>query len=251
MKKNVIMFILLMLSLVAFSQNDDLTISAGRPGMATGPDVMPFRKVQMETGFEISRSYTTSVLLPTVMLRYGITQFAELRVEYDGNYNLRPDKSWSYEIDPLVVGTKAKIYEGENWIPKISMMANLSIPMVRQDSTVRVAPLLYLLFQNDITEWFNVGYNIGAEWSGVTHVPSTFLALCLGFNVCDSFGAFIESYNTFTRNGMKETDVECNLDFGVTYLVHPKVQLDLYGMFNCQNPKSFNGMGLGVAWLLN
>ena len=33
--------------------------------------------------------------------------------------------------------------------------------------------------------------------------------------------------------------------------VHPRVQLDLYGMFNCQDPKASNGIGLGVAWLIN
>ena len=247
MKQKVFTITFLLMSLMAFSQNDDLTISADRPGMATGPDVMPFRKVQMEMGFETSHSNTTSVLLPTVMLRYGMTQFAELRVEYDGNYLLNPDDSWDYEVNPLVVGTKTKIYEGEGWMPKISLMANLSIPLNRQDSVAHVAPSLYLLFQNDITEWFNVGYNVGLEWSGVTHVPSTFLALCLGFNISDNFGAFVESYNSFTLN----EEAECNLDFGLTYLVHPKVQLDLYGMFNCQNAKSFNGVGLGVAWLLN
>ena len=47
------------------------------------------------------------------------------------------------------------------------------------------------------------------------------------------------------------TLVECDLDFGFNWTVHPRVQLDLYGMFNCQDPKSYNDVGLGVAWLIN
>ena len=105
--------------------------------------------------------------------------------------------------------------------------------------------------KSNVTDWFNIGYDVGAEWDGVTAIPATFLALCLGFNITDNFGAFLESYNYFTKYSMKKTEVECNLDFGFTYTVHPRVQLDLYGMFNCQDPKASNGIGLGVAWLIN
>ena len=41
------------------------------------------------------------------------------------------------------------------------------------------------------------------------------------------------------------------LDFGFNYVVHPRVQLDLYASFNCQNPKSYFNIGLGIAWLIN
>ncbi|MBO7570741.1 MAG: transporter [Bacteroidales bacterium] len=244
---------LMFISMVAFSQNDESSVSADRPGMATGTDVMPFLKVQLETGFEVSSSGSTEILLPTTMVRFGVTKFAELRLEYDGSLIQNYSKKWDYEVQPLTLGTKLTVFEGENWIPKISFLANIAIPMKKQGAIQyeHVAPSLYLLFQNDITDWFNIGYNVGAEWYGVSHVPSTFLAVCLGFSFCDNFGAFIESYNYFTRYGKKNTDVECDLDFGLTYTVHPRVQLDLYGMFNCQNPKSFNGIGFGVAWLIN
>ena len=35
-----------------------------------------------------------------------------------------------------------------------------------------------------------------------------------------------------------------------TYLVHPRVQLDVYGAFNCQDPASSANIGLGVAWMI-
>lgn len=231
------------------------SISADRPGMATGTDVMPFLKVQWETGFEATYDGSPSILLPTTLFRFGVTRFAEIRLEYDGSYCRYGHQEWGYEVAPLVLGAKAKIFDGYKWVPKISLMANLAIPLKRNFDALgnaqHVAPSLYLLFQNDVTDWFNIGYNVGVEWSGYSHIPSTFLAVCLGFNITDNFGAFVESYNYFTRFGPKNTEVECDLDFGFTYTVHPRVQLDLYGMFNCQDPKSFNGIGLGVAWLIN
>ena len=212
------------LGIASFAQTDSPTVAPDRPGMATGPDITPFLKVQWETGFESTWDGNPAFLLPTTMLRFGVTRFAELRLEYDGSFyrfNYLGFRDWSYEVQPLVIGTKVKIFEG------------------------------YKFFQNDVTDWFNIGYNVGAEWSGISHIPSTFLALCLGFNITENFGAFLESYNYFTRHGKRNTEVECNLDFGFNYTVHPRVQLDLYGMFNCQNPRNFNGIGLGVAWLIN
>lgn len=48
------------------------------------------------------------------------------------------------------------------------------------------------------------------------------------------------------------------LDFGLTYLVHPHVQLDTYAGFNLYNsdpklstPRNSVAVGLGVTWLLN
>lgn len=255
MKKLFPFFLLLVCLLSANAQTETPAISADRPGMATGPDVMPFLKVQWETGFEGCWDGSHSITLPTTMFRFGVTKFAEIRLEYDGTYSHIGEHEWAYGVEPLVIGTKIKIFEGYRWVPKISFLANLSIPLVRQrdlsSDQPHVAPSLYLLFQNDVTDWFNIGYNVGVEWSGVSHIPSTFLALCLGFNITDNLGAYVESYNYFTRYGKKNTRVECDLDFGFNYVVHPRVQLDLYGMFNCQDPKSFSGVGLGVAWLIN
>lgn len=257
MKKLLLVCLLLIAAIIGFAQTEENapSLSADRPGMATGPDVTPFLKVVWETGFESYFTDEPGILLPTTMVRFGVTRFAELRLEYDGVLNRYGSHKWGYDVQPLVVGTKVKIFEGYKWVPKIAMMANLSIPLVRHidaDSNIqRVAPSLYLLFQNDVTDWFNIGYNVGVEWSGYSPIPTAFLALCLGFNITDDFGAFIESYNYFTHLGKRNTEVECNLDFGFSYAVHPRVQLDLYGMFNCQNPKAFNGIGLGVAWLIN
>ena len=254
MKKLFPLFLLLACFVTANAQTDSPTLSADRPGMATGTNVTPFLKVVWETGFESTWDGDPAFLLPTTMLRFGVTKFAELRLEYDGTFGRLYDRHWSYDVQPLVIGTKVKIFEGYKWVPKISLMANLAIPLTRvPDNYVQphTAPSLYLLFQNDVTDWFNIGYNVGAEWSGVSHIPSTFLALSLGFNIGERFGAFVESYNYLTRYGKRNTEAECNLDFGFTCLVHPRVQLDLYGMFNCQDPRNFNGIGLGVAWLIN
>lgn len=240
----------------AFAQ-EEVTISADRPGMATGVDVLPFKSVQWETGFEYGyEGGGHSITLPTTMFRFGITRFAELRIQYDGALSSTDGKKWGYEVQPLTLGTKIRIYDGQTeneklkWLPATSFMLNLAIPSTSElAQTTHVAPSAYLLFHHDATDWLSIDYNVGAEWDGVSAQPNTFLALCLGFGITDKVGAFLESYNYITDYG-HDFDGSANLDFGFTYLVHPHVQLDVYGAFNCQDPASSASAGLGVAWMI-
>lgn len=239
------------------AQESATVISADRPGMATGVDVMPFKGVQWETGFQYDYSSGAhSITLPTTLFRLGITRFAELRVEYDGTLASADKKQWEYAVEPLVVGTKIKVFEGtENeklqWLPAVSFLLNLAVPSTPDlAKTTHVAPSAYLLFHHNATDWLSIDYNIGAEWDGVSAQPATFLALCLGFGITDKAGAFLESYNYITDYGRRPGG-SANLDFGFTYLVQARVQLDVYAAFNCQDPASSANVGLGVAWMIN
>lgn len=231
------------------------SVAADRPGMATGVGVLPFKAIQWETGFQwdyADRQH--SFILPTTMFRFGVAPFAELRLEYDGTLSQTTELNttqWEYQVEPLILGTKIRIFDGWKAVPKISFLANVAIPITKQQfQTTHLAPSLYLLFENDVTNWLNICYNVGAEWNGVDATPSTFLALCLGFNINDQWGAFVESYNYFTRQ-TNCTEVECNLDAGFTYMPHHRIQLDLYASINCQDPAMYSNVGLGVAWLIN
>jgi len=236
--------------------DDDVEwMSPDRPGVATGVEVMPFKKVMWETGFEGGWIAGTHVMtLPNTMFRFGITRFAELRVEYDGML-MQNGKQWDYAPAPLVLGTKVRIFGGSDkykWIPKVSLMVNLDIPCTKQlASAMHVAPSVYALFSNEVTDWFEIGYNVGAEWNGMTAIPVTFLGVCLGFSITDEVGAFVESYNYFSNYGTGTTYADPNLDLGFTWMVHDRVQLDLYASFYCMSPKDFSSIGLGVAWLIN
>lgn len=233
---------------------DEVNFSPDRPGAATGVGVMDFKSIAWETGLQYDyQAGAHGILLPTTMLRFGITRFAELRIEYDGALGSSDGKTWAYEVQPLIVGTKVKIFEGSEqhkWIPATSLMLNLAVPSTKTlAESMHLAPSAYLLFQNEVTDWFNIGYNLGVEWDGVNTLPSTFVAVCLGFNITDDLGTFVESYNYINGYG-KNLAGEANLDFGFNYMVHPRVQLDVYASINCQDPKAYSNAGLGVAWLI-
>lgn len=253
MKKYIYTIILLAASMMAMAQ-DEVNFSADRPGAATGVGVVDFKGVMWESGFQhdyISGAH--GILLPTTMFRFGITSSAELRLEYDGVLGSADGKQWTYEMAPMIVGTKVKIFEGSEqhkWIPTASLMLHMAVPCTKTlAESMHLAPSAYLLFQNDVTDWFNIGYNLGVEWDGANTLPNTFVALCLGFNITDNLGAFVESYNYITGYG-KNLAGDVNMDFGFNYMVHPRVQLDMYASINCQDPKAYSNVGMGVAWLI-
>ena len=134
------------------------SVAADRPGMATGVGVLPFKAIQWETGFQwdyADRQH--SFTLPTTMLRFGVAPFAELRLEYDGT--LYSNAKWQYQVEPLILGTKIRVFDGWKAVPKISFLANIAIPITKEAyQSLHVAPSLYLLFENDVTDWLNLCY---------------------------------------------------------------------------------------------
>lgn len=259
MRTKLLLLLLTFTALCMYAQDVEnaapLSVAADRPGMATGVGVLPFKTIQWETGFQwdyADRQH--SFTLPTTMFRFGIAPFAELRLEYDGTLSRTTEwnyTQWKYQVEPLILGTKIRVFDGWKAVPKISFLANIAIPITKEAyQSSHVAPSLYLLFENDVTDWLNLCYNLGAEWNGVDATPSTFLALCLGFTINDQWGAFVESYNYFTRLSTY-TEADWNLDAGFTYMPHHRVQLDVYASINCQDPAIYSNVGLGVAWLIN
>lgn len=244
----IIVALILPLAVMAEDNTDDW-MSPDRPGMATGVDVAPQGVTMLETGIECGHDGTHQITLPCAMVRFGLTDYAELRVDWDGALSESIGGHWAYNSAALNIGTKLKVFDGWKWIPKTSLMANLSVPCTKtMNEEMHVAPSLYALFSNDITDNLNVGYNVGAEWDGVSATPATFVAVCLGYSATDKLGLFLESYNYFTKEKNQSTDASWNLDFGLNYMLNSRVQLDLYSGFNLQHPKDGVFVGAGVAW---
>lgn len=252
MKAKFLLFFLAFTS-ICFAQETNLpTISADRPGASTGPDVMPLYKLQWETGigYESNTNGPKTWTLNNTLLRFGLFKNAELRVGTDFLlYNDGPSKEPIFGIIPLTIGTKIKFFDGKGVLPAISLLAELKSSHIgtKDQLPSHLAPSLNLLFQNEVCNWFNVGYNVGLEWDGETATPTTFLALCLGFNISEKVGAFVESYNYLHP----EEENKYLTEFGFSWLVSRRVQLDIAADLDFKHLKDFYAVSCGVAWLIN
>ena len=134
-------------------------------------------------------------------------------------------------------------------------VVEFACPHIGSDDFVpeHLAPAAYLLFNNEVNSWLGIGYAAGAEWDGSTAEPTAFWALTLSFAPADRWGFFVESYNRArqTRDELLDSRGEFSVDFGVTYMLLSKLQLDMAANINLQRPDKLYELSAGVAWQIN
>lgn len=244
------LFVLLTAAATIFGVTaQEAEFTADRPGASTGPNVVGHKVIQLEQGIQYDGDggkgqFTFS----NTLLRYGLFDCAELRLGGDALIYPNGNKRWSAAFSGLTLGTKIACFEGRGAIPAVSFMAQLSFPKTGSEgfAVEHLAPSVYLLFDNPVTDWFSIGYNVGAEWNGSLPGASTFVAVCFGFSITDRLGCFAESYNYFSKYGHTYA-----ADFGLNYMVGKRVQLDLAANIDLQNPAQCWAMSFGVAWQIN
>ena len=273
-----ILLLALLVALNAHAEHNDIHAEADRPGMGTGTNVLPFGFIQWEAGLEVDHQMGMHDLsLPTSLFRFGLGPWAELRCEYTGLLVIEdrpagsPMADVSYVTEPLWIGSKIRLWGGAEepklkWIPRTSLLLELGLPTSRFAAQHQpVSGTVDLLFENDITDWLTIGYDLGVYWVDWTPAPDVFASLAFNFMPTDKLGVFVESYNSFDPDafdildpGRKFTMCNISLDFGLTYMVTPRVQLDLYSGFNLYHTESFLSgpannvfLGMGVTWLLH
>ena len=226
-----------------------------------------------ETGFEVQHAlHTHTLTLPTTLFRFGLPGPAELRLEYTGSldvFDKQPLKP-NYDPSPLTVGTKINIFEnhGHNnnlrWVPRTSVLVNLNLPITpSMAKEIPIGGTVDLLFENELTDWLSLGYDIGARWEKWAPAPDIFAALGFNIELANKLGMYVEAFGIFDPDAVHEetcktyTHSDVNLNFGFTYAVHPRVQLDVYAGFNCynsdpqlSNPQNKSFVGFGVAWMI-
>lgn len=246
-KLSVILAIMLLVHGIVFAQ-DEVAFTADRPGVGTGTGIVGKGKVMWEAGmaYDYEDGGNTFTFCNS-LFRYRLTSNWEMRLELNGLHTW-DNNDHVTGLDAVNLATKVRLYEGEEAVPSIALLAGLTLPVGSEAFRPSyIAPSLTLLADHDVTDRLNIAYNAGLEWDGETAAPTTFAALCLGYQVNDRLGAYIENYDYFAK-GMKS---QWNMDLGLNWMASRRVQLDVAGCFNLNHIKNSYGISFGVAWLLN
>lgn len=249
--KRLLLIICALCTTISVWAQDEAEFTADRPGASTGPGVVGHNVIQLEQGLQYDGDGGAgTITFSNTLLRYGLFDGMELRIGGDGFLYCPGEQSSGYKaaFSGLSLGTKIKCFEGVGPIPAVSVLADFSIPYTASNgfNVDHLAPSLYLLFENPVTEWLSIGYNLGAEWDETLPDATTFAALCLGFSATDTLGCFVESYNYFGSLGNVYA-----IDFGMNWMVGRKVQLDIAANIDLTNPSKCWAISLGVAWQIN
>lgn len=243
----------LFLMLVSFGAvaQDEVGFTADRPGALTGPDVLPRGRVQWETGVggefsKVETPSTTSWTINSSMLRWGFSDFAELRVQGDYIYS-EADGKTKHGFGDLIIGTKAKLFEGSKFLPAISLLANVLVAGEHRDENQprHTGAHMGLLFSHELSSRCSLGYEADLIWSGKLH-PTAFFGVGLSFSLGDRITLSVEEFNYSRPEG-----IECWSELSMAYQLSRRVQLDLGTDFFLNAPAQYHNLMLGVTWQLN
>jgi hypothetical protein len=248
----IILLVLLLSAGISQAQEELPEFSADRPGYTTGTGIVPRHKVAWENGFgyESLPDGAHCLTLNNTMVRYGLFENMELRIGTDFlMFNDGEAMEPTFAFSPLTIGTKINVYESSNWLPSVSILAELQSPHVGSKELLpsHLAPSMYALFEHNINDWFWICYNVGLEWDGETAAPQTYLALATGFNITDDIGAFVETYNYLHPEGEHQFMTE----FGLTWMPIHRLQFDLECDLDFEHFGKYYAIGGGVAWMIN
>jgi hypothetical protein len=220
------------------------SIQTDRPDQTECPFITPRHYFQFENGFSYEKNNANFEVFvaPTVLTRFGINKYIELRLITE--YVISKENSNTFSgINPVFIGFKTSLLEEKGIIPTTSLIAHIGLPKLA--STEYRANYYYPEFrftmQHTISDKQSLSYNLGAEWNGMDKKPTFIYTLTTGYSLTEKIGAYIELYGFIPQIGKADH----RFDLGLTYLFNPNHQLDVSGGFGLSaiSPEYYFALG--------
>jgi hypothetical protein len=211
-------------------------IQTDRPDKTECAFLVPAKHIQFESG--IAREWNNGIgttILPTLLTRYALNQFIELRCE---TFH-RVSKNATVSL-PTAIGFKAMIAKEKGPWPAATFIGHMNIPTV--ESTKRfIMPSVKFCLQHNLSNIFSLNYNLGMEYDGFIPSPIYLYTVSTGITFTDKVGGFVEAYG----NKGYQIKWDHKFDAGLTYLLKKNVQLDCSAGIGLYN-NSFISAGYSV-----
>jgi hypothetical protein len=187
-----------------------------RPDRTESALVIPVGSFQMESGFTaVPGDGSTDLDLPQVLLRYGLAEGLELRVE--GARSSFVNAEWKREEAWQVPEFAAKLGLGKGGSAQVTtaLLVKLGLPTLVGDREGSPYPVLLLAADRDLGEHFGLGANLGMEWNGQDPSPAAVASLNLAADLTAKLGAFAEWYASLPEGHAGDHRWDAGLTWGM------------------------------------
>lgn len=214
-------------------------IVTDRPDFVESSNVVGFRRLQVETSVAVDRDRSASsrerMLATPTLLRYGVSDSLELRVETDGRIVARsralPDGRETRESGyaDVALGLKWHMADAQGALPSLGVLLHADTPSgSRALRGNRVRPSLRMVGEWELPGDMSLGVMPGiardTDAGGERYVYGIFGAV-LGKQLSEQLRGFVEiAVPHAARSGRGGT--EASLDVGGAYLLTDTLQLD-------------------------
>ncbi len=209
-----------------FSQS----IATDRPTFSLGAGTIPKKRVQFETGYTFSfddeRPNTTTHTFPETLIRIGLTDTFEMRLEWPTQTFIN-NGTKNNGLKDFALGFKTQVSQQQGWIPQFSIAGRLFIPTGNKRlSSNHVDPELQTILSYVLNERFSLfgNVNVGGTGSQNKRFAQFSSSLGLGVNLGNSLSGFMEYFGFYpVQAGNRNLH---SLQTGLVYQLTHHLQLD-------------------------
>ncbi len=243
-KHNCIAILFVLCFQLSFSQDK---IECDRPDQTETPCIVPAGHFQMESGFYYAHESADEkgFTYPSSLLKYGIADIAEIRVEIENSSTLIRDetgKNLIHGVSPITFGMKLKICEEKKTVPKISVIIKTSIPVLASEKLKEDYPTTQIrfTFQHALSEKFSFSYNLGGLWDGQQKKFFGLYTITSGYSITDNLSCYLELY------GFVSKEQDHRFDGGFCFTPRKNIMLDISAGISIdrKQPSWFSGLGI-------
>jgi hypothetical protein len=223
------------------------SIVTDRPDQTESSETAPVHYIQIEAGIS-SASITNGnrvVTLPTMLVRYGISDVFEARLVVERTTN-RVNGTDLSGISPAQIGFKTRLSEEKGMLPALSFIGHLSLPGLSSNNlrSTYAAPSFRFTLSHSLSDDLALGYNAGADWDGESGEPSYAYTMALALSLTEALGCFGELYGYAPQRS-----IAAHLfNAGITYTIHPDLMFDLSGGVGLSERAQDNFISCGLSY---
>ena len=152
------------------------------------------------------------------------------------------------------LGVKWHLASEEGARPEIALLAHVVVPVGDDEvAAERADPSVRLSFAHTLSERLALGWNVGHESAsieddrGEVHTLGRWVyTAALGVSLAERWGAFVEVFGSLPASDPGPATT--SFDAGVTFLVTPRLQLDLAGGVGLDGDAVDRFVGFGVSF---
>ncbi len=138
-------------------------IQTDRPDQTEGVFIVGKKIFQIETGVLAAqnRGGESNYLLPTTLLKYGLSDNFELQSVVDVS-----SSNGNFGLIPVSLGFKANLWKEKGILPEFAVIGRVQLINLgtKESRLTKNVPMVRLAFQNNLSPLFVLGYNLGVQW---------------------------------------------------------------------------------------
>ena len=220
----------------SFSQS----IATDRPSAQTDNSYTLYHKAfQLESGlmYSYSNGDINSSSIPNLLLRYGA--FDKIEFRFSSDLLISPIEN-KISISPIQLGSKIQLIGNESF--QLAFLSMVTFDSVNQNTLTK------LVGGNSITDNFGVGYTLGHNLAKSNTNNSFNYSVFLSNSFNPKITGFLEFYGDWNYNLISKIST-INFDFGGSYLLNDKMQLDAYFGKGLNNDLYFGSIGFSYLFI--